>query len=125
MKKDYPDEQTKSNKLQRDRSDRPITSEYVWEDLFVSQSISMIMSVLRSSVRRSPNPNYGQHNVRENAFILLAALLCTVYYAQASSDVNIMANLCYPDTFTNEFAFTKPVKCITNPPGNIVQCPQP
>ena len=58
----------------------------------------------------------------KNVCILLATVLCTVYYAQASNDVNIMANVFYPGTFTNEFAFTKPVKCVTNPPGRVVQC---
>ena len=122
MKKYYLEEKRKNRKLQRHIPDHPIIPEYVREDLLISQNVSMIMSVLRSAVIRKPGPNYGLHNVRENICILLVTILCTVYSAQASSDVNIMANVCYPGTFTNEFAFTKPVEFVTNPPGYIAKC---
>ena len=50
MKKDYSEEERKNRKSQRDKPDRPIITEYMREDLLISQNVSMIMSVLRSSV---------------------------------------------------------------------------
>ena len=57
-----------------------------------------------------------------NLCITLMFLLNALNSAKANNNVNILANVCYPGTFTNEFAFAKPSVCINNCPGDIVKC---
>ena len=93
------------------------------EDLLLSQNISTIMYAIRRSAIRRHSPSFRLHKVRENVCILLLTILCMIYPGQASSNVNILANVCYPGTFVNEFVFTEPVRCVNNLPGNIIKCP--
>ena len=53
---------------------------------------------------------------------LIILAICTHNPAEADNNINILANVCYPGTYTNEFAFAKPVKCVANPPGDIIKC---
>ena len=53
---------------------------------------------------------------------LLILAICAHRSFEANNNINILANVCYPGTFTNEFAFAKPVKCVANPPGDIIKC---
>ena len=80
------------------------------------------MSSIRGSTIRKQSPNFKSPSMRENVCILLLAILCIIYPGKADSDVNIMASVCYPGTFVNEFVYTEPVKCINNPPGSTVKC---
>ena len=54
--------------------------------------------------------------------ILLTLSLYICNPVEADNNINILANVCYPGTYTNEFAFAKPVVCVANPPGNIIKC---
>ena len=86
----------------------------------LSQNDMMISSVFE--VLALQKLLLSENNHKKIICILIIVILCAIRPAGANDNVNILANVCYPGTFTNEFAFAKPVVCVDNPPGNIVKC---